>query len=392
MLSDTALLDRYARERDESAFAELVRRYLNLVYSAAVRRIGDRHLAEDVTQAVFMILSKKARSAGRTSPLSAWLLMTVRYAAANALKIERRRQQHQTAAAEASASAACSPNPSDVLVWREVAAHIDDAMLKLPARDRQAVLLRYFEDKPIRDVAAAMNTSEGAAKQRLSRSLEKLRKRLDRHQVSLALEGAAGLGALLTAHAVRAAPPALITTCAAGSAASAASITITKGAIAMMTFAKIKTVAAILFITSALGTGVFIATQQGVQAQDQANVAAGPTPTQLRQRAEARVQAAQEVVAALDARARANEPLLPPFVELRAMANRRLTEARIDATDDLAARFRFAEQHVQQCRDTLAMLKLRMGAGGDVSSVQVAQMGYHLADAEYLVAKLRVGR
>src|SRR5687767_13740081 len=99
MLEDSALLDRYARERDQTAFAELVRRYVNLVYSAAARRVGDRHLAEDITQAVFMILARKPNSARRTSPLSAWLLMTVRYAAANALKMERRREHHQALAA-----------------------------------------------------------------------------------------------------------------------------------------------------------------------------------------------------------------------------------------------------------------------------------------------------
>ena len=121
---DLELLDRFARARDEPAFAEVVRRYLNLVYSSAARRVGDRHLAEDVTQAVFVILAKKAKSVrSARSPLSAWLLTTVRYAAANALKIESRRRKHEEAAATASAvargaSGACSANPSDVIVWQ----------------------------------------------------------------------------------------------------------------------------------------------------------------------------------------------------------------------------------------------------------------------------------
>src|SRR3954452_14872484 len=119
---DWELLARYARERDESAFAALVARYVNLVYSAAARRVGDRHLAEDVTQAVFMILAKKPRAARRHAPLSAWLLSTVRYASANALKMERRRRAHESrSAADTAASGACSPNPSDVLIWQELA-------------------------------------------------------------------------------------------------------------------------------------------------------------------------------------------------------------------------------------------------------------------------------
>src|SRR5687768_3820476 len=92
---DARLLERYARSRDEAAFGALVRRHLDLVYSAAARRVGDRHLAEDVTQAVFVVLAKKANSVRRsTAPLAAWLLTTVRYAAANALKTERRRRRH----------------------------------------------------------------------------------------------------------------------------------------------------------------------------------------------------------------------------------------------------------------------------------------------------------
>src|ERR1700761_2461553 len=96
---DMHLLARYAGGRDEAAFAALVRRHVNLVYSAAARRLGDRHLAQDVTQAVFLILAKKANSIRRDAPLSAWLLTTVRYASNNALRIEMRRQRRERAAA-----------------------------------------------------------------------------------------------------------------------------------------------------------------------------------------------------------------------------------------------------------------------------------------------------
>src|SRR4051812_6514985 len=182
----SALLERFPRPRAQPPFGDLARRYMDLVYSAAARRVGDRHLAEDIAQAVFMILARKPGSAARTAPLSAWLLNTVRYSAANALKTQRRRLHHHALAArQASASAAASPNPSDVLVWQEVAAHLDDAVLALPARDRQVVLLRYFHDKSINDVAAVLKSTEGAVKQRLSRSIEKLRKKLTRRGVVL---------------------------------------------------------------------------------------------------------------------------------------------------------------------------------------------------------------
>jgi DNA-directed RNA polymerase specialized sigma24 family protein len=108
---DFELLGRFARARDEPAYAEVVRRHLNLVYSSAVRRACDRHLAEDVTQAVFVILAKKAKSVRSSrAPLSAWLLSTVRYAAANALKIEaRRRSARSTAATRKVARATSGP-------------------------------------------------------------------------------------------------------------------------------------------------------------------------------------------------------------------------------------------------------------------------------------------
>jgi len=210
--ADAELLDRYAASRDEAAFAELARRHLGLVYAAAVRRVGDRHLAEDVAQATFVILATRPNAARKSASLGAWLLTTVRYAAANAQKIERRRRRRESAAAEAAGavlntSGAASANPADVLVWQDVAAQLDDAVLKLPASDRRAVLMRFFEQKPMPEIAAALRVSEPAARQRLSRSVEKLRVRLNRRGGALAPAGAAGLASMLTAHAVVAAPP-----------------------------------------------------------------------------------------------------------------------------------------------------------------------------------------
>ena len=402
--ADAELLDRYAASRDEAAFAELARRHLGLVYAAAVRRVGDRHLAEDVAQATFVILATKPNAARKSASLGAWLLTTVRYAAANALKIERRRRRRESAAAEVASAGlntagAASANPADVLVWQDVAAQLDDAVLKLPATDRRAVLMRFFEQKSMPEIAAALRVSEPAARQRLSRSVEKLRVRLNRRGGALAPAGAAGLASMLTAHAVVAAPPGLLAvTCmsagvasgAAAGAAGVASITIAKGATTMMTLAKIKTAAAVVAVASVVGTGAVVAKNRGlVFAQSTpAAPAAGAPGDAVRQTADARVKAAMEVVAVIDQRLEAGEALTPTMVELKAVAQRRVAEARIDAATSREERLKAAREHIEQIRAFAEILKKRYEAGLDVSRVQLAQANYYVADAEYVVAKL----
>jgi RNA polymerase sigma factor (sigma-70 family) len=389
---DFQLLDRYARRSDHAAFAELARRYVNLVHTAAVRRVGNRHLAEDVMQAVFVILATKPGSVRTTAPLSAWLLMTVRYAAANALKMERRRHKHEAIASSlAATSGACSANPSDVLVWQEVASELDDAVLKLPGVDRRAILLRYFEQRPVREVAEALNVTEGAAKQRLNRAVEKLRQRLNRRGATFAPAGAAGLATLLSANAVGAAPAGLVTSAAAlstsAAATAAASVTIAKGAITMMTWTKLKAAALVVAAASIVGTGTAV-TINRVSAQNASSVP-GASPA-VRAAAANRVAAAEKVIALLEQRLAAGEPYTPEFTALIATAHRNLAAARIDAADNTAARVRAAEQYVQQCHDALAILERRRGQ--DITAVGVAQGAYHLADAEYLLATLQAAR
>lgn len=264
---DASLLGRYARDRDEGAFATLVNRYVALVHSSAVRRVGgDRHLARDVTQAVFLILARKPGSVGRGQPLSAWLLTATRYAAANAVRIESRRRRREEAAAmnQKMVNGACSPDPSEAIVWQDLAEHLDDAVLALARDDRRAVLMRYFEDRPVGEIAAALGCTEGAVRMRLARALEKLRGRLDRATGgTLAVVPAVHLASLLTSHAVVPAPAGLAasaTTAALATvtvAASSSTLTplIAKGAIHMMTWTKAKIAASIVAGLVLAGTG-----------------------------------------------------------------------------------------------------------------------------------------
>src|SRR3954452_7149699 len=143
-LTDEALLGLYATQSDHDAFSILVSRYIHFVYSTALRQVRDRHLTEDVTQAVFLILSSKARRMRAETVLSNWLFCTTRYAAANAIKSEARRRRHEHQ------SATMPPNNhirDDSATWEEVAPWIDTALAGLGRRDREAVLLKYIEGK-----------------------------------------------------------------------------------------------------------------------------------------------------------------------------------------------------------------------------------------------------
>jgi len=392
---DFELLDRYASSRDTAAFGELARRHVNLIYSAAARRVGDRALAEDVTQAVRMVLARRPTAAARSgAPLSAWLLTAVRYAAANALKIERRRRRHERlAAAAVTASGACSPNPSDALIWQEVVAELDDAVLRLPTLDRRAVLLRYFEGRPIRDVADALNVSEAAAKQRLSRSVEKLRQRLKRGGgANVAANGSGGIAELLRTHAVRAAPVSLYLSADAGAAGgTATSLSIAKGVTHMMIWSKVKAVAAVLAVASVLGAGAVV---QINRARAQGAGAAAAPPANA---ADARVDnvaavavAAEKLLDAINQEMKfGNVPLTPDFVDRKGRAQRHLADARIEVATTAADRIKAAETLVTQCREFLALINLRKGQ--DVTLVQIRQGEYFLADAVLLLRKVRTG-
>src|SRR5687768_15521725 len=183
-MDDATLLSFYARDGSADAFAQIVERYVNLVYSAAARQVGRGGLAEDVTQAVFIALSRRARAGGlqpRSVVLSAWLLTATRYAAIDALKRESRRRKHEQRAAamrsEIVEVAPGSPSSSESS-WEEVRPVLDAAMLVLCEKDRRAVALRYFEGRSFEEVGAAMGATREAAKQRVFRAIERSEERV----------------------------------------------------------------------------------------------------------------------------------------------------------------------------------------------------------------------
>jgi len=217
MRENSQLLRAFAESADHPAFEELVRRYTDLVYSAALRQVGgDTYLAADVTQQVFLALAQNAPALIRHSQLSAWLYTATRFLAAKANRTNLRRQlreQKEYAMQELSRTAIAEPN------WEEIRPVIDTAMHELSASDRSTILARYFEGRTIAEVAASSGLSEAALRKRLERALNRLHGRLVRMGIT---SSAAALGAALTTQSVVAAPVGLASSAAALSLAGSA--------------------------------------------------------------------------------------------------------------------------------------------------------------------------
>lgn len=200
-LTDPQLLRAYAEDRSEAAFAELVRRHVDLTYSVALRIVRDPHLAEDVTQAVFVALAQNATALSLHPVLSGWLHRAARNVASQMVRTEVRRR-----AREQEAVSMNEPPSGDEPPWEEIEPHLDAALAALEDADRDAVLLRYFEGKTAREIAGVLGIGAEAAQKRVSRAVEQLRILFARRGVVVTV---GGLTALMTSHAVQAAPAGL---------------------------------------------------------------------------------------------------------------------------------------------------------------------------------------
>jgi RNA polymerase sigma factor (sigma-70 family) len=255
-LTDQELLRDYIGRRSETAFAELVRRHIDFVYSAALRMVRDTHLAEDVTQNAFVALAQNARQLTDRPVFSGWLHRTAQNLAANTVRSDvRRRAREQEAAAM---NELLAPEPE--AIWEHIAPQLDAALGELNELDRDALLLRYFERKSAREMAQTLGTSEDAAQKRVSRAVEHLREFFAKRGVTV---GASGLVVIISANAVQAAPAGLAVTISTAATLAGTTLATTATATATKTIAMITLQKTLITVTiaAAVGTGIYEAHQ-----------------------------------------------------------------------------------------------------------------------------------
>jgi RNA polymerase sigma factor (sigma-70 family) len=249
--NDLDLLGEFIRNQSQDAFTTLVRRHLDLVYCAALRQVRSPQLAEEVAQSVFIDL---ARNAARLKPdtiLAAWLYEVTRREAIDVVRREARRQLREQIATEMNTMNATATD------WTHIEPFLDEAMHALDETDRAAVLLRYFENKSLREVGTTLGTSDDAAQKRVSRAVERLREFFAERGVTI---GASGLVVVITANAVQAAPVGLALTISTGVATLAGTtLTGTATATAIKTIAMTTLQKTLITVTiaTAVGTGIY---------------------------------------------------------------------------------------------------------------------------------------
>jgi RNA polymerase sigma factor (sigma-70 family) len=249
---DHQLLAEFARAGSEPAFAALVARFVNLVYSTALRSAGNAQNAEEITQAVSMILARKAEKLSPRVVLSGWLYQTTRLTAANFMKGELRRRRRE----EEAAMQSILNEPTDA-AWFEIAPLLDEAMDRLGQTDRDAVALRYFENKSAAEIGAALRMSEETARRRVNRAVEKLRQFFLKRGVD---STAARIGESISTNSIQVAPVALTKMVTAvalvkGAAAGGSAATLAKTTLLAMKTKKIVTVAASVIV---IGAGAYL--------------------------------------------------------------------------------------------------------------------------------------
>jgi RNA polymerase sigma factor (sigma-70 family) len=231
-MGDLDLLNEYVSVGNEDAFERLVSRHVNLVYSVALRRTGNPSAAQDITQAVFVLLAQKAARLGKDTILPAWLHQTTRLTANHWIRTETRRARREQ-------DSSMLTNEPDEDVWAKVSPLLDEAIAELNDKDRHAIMSRFFQGKSLAELGAALGTNEDAAQKRVARAVDKLRDYFIRRGIAVS---AGALTIALSANSIQAAPVGLTAIAASGAlqTASTATLALAKAVAKMMAWTKLK--------------------------------------------------------------------------------------------------------------------------------------------------------
>lgn len=239
-MDDRQLIDEYAVRNSDEAFRQLTQRHAGIVYHSALRQLRDPHIAEEITQAVFIALARKAANLPQKTVLSGWLIRATRMAVLNHIRHENRRRRHEQEAQ------AMEPNEQEEAdsIWNRISPYLDEALNRLSQTDRQAIVSRFFENKSHKEVGEILGMSEETARRRVSRAIEKLRTTFARRGIVVP---AVALLAALGTHGIQSAPSGLASSLAVtavkASSGKASSLAAAKGILKLMAWAKLKAAA-----------------------------------------------------------------------------------------------------------------------------------------------------
>ncbi|GEM_PF-4509202 len=257
-MDDVQLLKQYVKDGSQDAFTAIVRRHVDLVYGTARRLVGDEQLAEDVTQAAFAVLARKAKQV-EPGQLAGWLVNATRLAANEARRAKLCREKHEWRAAQMRSSKRSEDGDEPTL--EQLTPLLDEALCRLGEADRTAVAMRFLQGRSFAEVAAAMGSSEEAARKRVERAVEKLRGMFMKKGFAPSV---GGLMVVLAAHQAQAAPAGLVgsISAAAISGGAGTSAILAKGVMTVMVWAQVKVSAVVLGMLVAAAGGVVAAQMQ----------------------------------------------------------------------------------------------------------------------------------
>ena len=203
-MNDEQLIKRFTSGSDDKAFGLLVERYINVAYAAAINYLGNEDLARDACQLTFVKFSKKAGKLSGKVQLGGWIHATARNMARNIQKAETRRRKREESYADE-----LMRKPTSETDWAQLGPELHEALVLLKPADRDAVILRFFQNKNLAEVGTALGISADAARMRLNRALEHMGDRLSKKGIT---STAAALASALPAHAALTAPTGLAST------------------------------------------------------------------------------------------------------------------------------------------------------------------------------------